>query len=119
VRPSQIAYDAAAIIAERGHCKHMLQDAEGRCCFSGAVVTAMTEIPAGVIWGAAFTWMPSSLSDEAYHCWRAVSDAADAIVRERGFTNGPIQYNNQERTSGEDVIQLLKEAGHRLEEKGT
>jgi hypothetical protein len=114
---ARLARDAAAYMAEHGHCKGVLWDDDGRVCFNGALMNAMK----------------NRLSAD-WDNWRgAVRDvriAAGTVLRERGYTQpacvlGPerygdddflaIRFNNDETVTGEDVILLLKETTERLE----
>jgi hypothetical protein len=113
--PSQIAYRAAAIIAESGHCKYALWDDQGRCCFNGAVARAIAPGDSRFASRAGFY---AFLEDGGDACFRVIAAEADSILMEQGWEAGPIRYNNLPGTSGEDVILLLKEAGRRLEEEG-
>jgi hypothetical protein len=55
-----------------------------------------------------------NLTVAEFGTFRAVDNLARTILAERGLRVGPIAFNNDERTSGEDVISLLKETGARL-----
>jgi hypothetical protein len=102
VDSSEIAYRAAEIMSERGHCKNALTDEEGRVCLIGAL-EAVTHGNSGDYF--------------------RVLETANAILRERGEDSflspgNPflsIFYNNHPDTTGEDVILLLKAAGKELE----
>ncbi len=107
---TRIAYGAAEIMAEQGHCKGKLQDQEGRVCFEGALRLAAGEPvrEEDVDYGSVF--------DRGI--WRRVANTALLILTDRGWNAGPIGFNDSEKTTGEDVILLLKECGKRLEEDG-
>jgi len=108
-RQSALAYRAAAIMAERGHCKNKLTDSEGRVCYLQALILAaeQMELP------------PSAIAEIP------VLGMSRTILQERGYASImpfgdsflPVDYNNDPATSGEDVILLLKESGSRLEEQ--
>jgi hypothetical protein len=94
--PSETAYKAAEVISQRGHCKDLLEDEQGRVCFLGALNVAWTGSARGF--------------DFPY----PVVDAAYRILLERNYEDGPVFYNNEDFTSAEDVILLLKQCGERL-----
>jgi hypothetical protein len=102
VDPSGVAYRAAEIMSEQGHCKGMLRDLQGRVCFNGALLTALNR-----------RWF-DEYSPEGLAYW-AIRDTAVRLLREQGFTGDVVEFNNDPRTSGEDVICLLKAAGKELE----
>ena len=99
MNPAEVAYRAAEIISERVHCKSALQDDQGRVCFIGALNVA--------------------ISGEADHVLSAAGKIAYGtardILREDGYLSCPVMYNNDYRTTGEDVILLLKRTGERLD----
>lgn len=101
---SEAAFRAAAVMSEKGHCKHQLVDEEGRVCFVGALLTAINGNP----------YMGMNLAGSLIFC--AVDREAQAILLRRGEPDGTISYNNNTRTTGEDIISLLKEAGANLAE---
>jgi hypothetical protein len=106
VKASEVAFRAAEVMAEKGHCKHVLQDKQGRVCYVGALFAAITGSP--------------ELTNEWFDspdrpCFRAVDGEVTDILLERGYDSG-VYFNNDEAISGEDVILLLKEAGKRLED---
>lgn len=109
---SEVAFKAAEIMSERGHCKRVLEDGDGRVCFNGALQAALTGNPRG--WGDRKSWL---LVQPVFF---SVSITAADILRQRdySYSGDPVDYNNAEETTGEDVISLLKEAGHRLEAEG-
>lgn len=109
--PSELAYEAARLLSEHGHCKYELEDSQGRLCYAGAVFRALS--------GRRDT-MPGIaeiVADRALST--IVSNVASGILSERGWgDHGPIRYNNAPGTTGEDIILLLKQAAHLLEEEG-
>ena len=104
MRPSEVAYRAADVIAERGHCKHNLQDERGRVCLNGAVNVAA--------YGDAFLETPST--------WRKIGGVIRDIMIAEGRDSdcGPVSWNDEPDVTGEDVILMLKKAAARLEESG-
>lgn len=143
MRASELAYKAAQEMASRGHCKHVQEDAEGRVCFYGALnraqglqnmiqevtaaplpegmkftfpIGAEVMLPPG--WAADFAVVSSLGFASSSGHYRVVSVVKD-ILRERGVLawEVPHVWNDQADITGEDVILLLKEAGHRLEEE--
>ena len=108
MRSSEVAYKAAQIMSEKGHCKNSLNDHRGRVCYQGAVLAAITGIPE-------WTYLRDGQSVELQYISRVSSE----VLKEKlGHFWDPIGYNNHERTSAEDVILLLKETGRKLEELG-
>jgi hypothetical protein len=95
-----LAYKAAEIMSERGHCKGRLHDEQGRVCFNGALLA---------VTGNGF------INENAFS---SVFFTAEQILAERGFPPywNAVSYNNDPDTTGEDVILLLKETGKRLEQ---
>lgn len=100
-----LAFRAAEIMAERGHCKDTLEDEEGRVCYVGALHAAINE-----------------LGTQDSYC--EITEMSRIILEERGYparshrpytASAAIDYNNDPGTTGEDVIMLLKESGARLE----
>lgn len=110
--PSQAAYRAAEIIAERGHCKFSNQDADGRVCFMGALVVALCR-EEGRDTGIAWDQFGNQITRTA----KAVLEAR-FLAGERAICTNPIFYNDSLAVTGEDVILLLKQTGQRLEEAG-
>jgi hypothetical protein len=115
VKPSQLAYEAAEIMSARGHCKNTLEDTAGHVCYHGALNIAM--------YGESAYKMVRFINPDLLE----VDRAAREVLAERAgppslWTDDamhPVSYNNREDVSGEDVIQLLKEAGSRLEAMGS
>jgi hypothetical protein len=108
--PAQIAYKAAEIASQRGHCKNIEEDSEGRVCFVGALNLAMYGKP---------------YRDETFlgihHPIVNILTTAAEILRGRGAVmrvsvSTPIDWNNRETTTGEDVVMLLKETAAALDE---
>jgi len=95
---SEIAFKAADYIAKHGWCQGKLQDSEGKVCLEGAImiVAGIAEI-------------------------QSSEQAASTLIRELISTTGsrgPLHYwNDHVAESAEDVILLLKQAGHELEGK--
>jgi hypothetical protein len=113
VTPSELAYEAARLLSEHGHCKYELEDSQGRLCYAGAVFGALSGRRNATPGVAEIT------ADGGDHAlFTIVSNVVSGILSERGWEDGgPIRYNNAPGTTGEDVILLLKEAGAVLEEK--
>ncbi len=83
---------AADIIAERGWCRGLLRDAEGRVCLVGAVQTATIKL--GV----------TQLQPDAIDCVRQELD-------ERSVFGVPDWNDNQAETAEEVILVLKKAAG--------
>ena len=109
-------------MAEKGHCKHEIENEEGQVCLVGAFRYAIE----GVIidttdsrkYEPAFQMARQILKERGY-----VPPLTDPYGFERPdnyvqFSDPwlPIEYNNDPDVTGEDVILLLKETGARLEE---
>jgi len=118
MKASEIAYKAAEIMSERGHCKDRLEDKNGAVCHQGAVLlafhSAVRLTPEG---RTLFGW---SLSDAEKAQLDEINVTGARILEAMGDNNhlGVVSFNNNLRTSGEDVILLLKESGRILEEEG-
>lgn len=110
--PSQAAYRAAEIIAERGHCKFNNQDADGRVCFIGALVVALCR-EEGRDTGIAWDQFGNQIMETAQ-----VVLEARFLAGELAICTNPIFYNDSPAVTGEDVILLLKQTGQCLEEAG-
>jgi hypothetical protein len=95
---AEIAFRAAEVMSERGHCKYALEDETGAVCFVGAVYVAMYGKAESVL-----RWDDENILGRIMY-------AAEKIAG-----RGPVLYNNDLDVSGEDVILLLKETGKRLE----
>lgn len=115
MNPAEVARKAATIMSERGHCKHTLEDEEGRVCYAGAIAIAIN---------GRSRWQGTPEEGVLYV---AVNDEAQKILIERGYETDysyigsfiqrdPVAFNNDERITGEDVISLLKETAEKLEE---
>ena len=114
---ADIAYKAAEIASERGHCKNIEEDGEGHVCFIGAVNLAAF----GVSLRPDFHDRMIRIRVEE------ILRTAGAILRKRGRDAGPVSFwssvsfmnaifwNNQDSTTGEDVVLLLKETAVELE----
>lgn len=104
---SQIAFKAADYLAEHGHCKGTLEAPDGRVCLEGAIRRA------------AFGQMASihpALSGDERELWEYLT-----FLVQRDYPDlyiGPVSWNDDIATGGEDVILLLKRAGRELEETG-
>lgn len=114
---SQLAREAAALISARGLAKHTQHDGNGQVCWAGALSLARF---------GAFGEQIVSDPDCA-----AVAETCARILRASGEKYSPpsfaiapdsfarvVHYNNNPRTTGEDMILLLKEAGNDLESEG-
>src|SRR5208282_4300495 len=117
MKASEIAYKAAKIMSERGHCKDRLEDENGAVCHQGALLLAFHPrerlIPEGrTLYGWDLTEEEKARLDE-------INATGARILEAMGDNNhlGVVSFNNNLRTSGEDVILLLKESGRILEEE--
>ena len=106
--PSQIAFKAADYMAEHGNCKYTLEDEAGRVCLEGAVRMAAYGHTSSVA-GALF-------QGNAGELWEHLG----FLIREEypDLYAGPVSFNDDLAQEPEHVIQLLKRAGHELEEQG-
>jgi hypothetical protein len=108
MKSSELAYEAARIMSERGHCKNITEDDEGRVCYQGALLQATL---------GRTTW--NDIPRDLYQIICDVGAASQLILCQRGIGYpDPVEYNNREDITGEDVILLLKETGRKLEECG-
>ena len=94
MKASEAALKAAGIIMEKGLSKGVLQDSEGRVCHNGAIFTAVN--------GDVLTLGNNPLVQE-------VIRRSQIILDRRGENLAPHQLNDDEHTSAEDIILLLKE----------
>ena len=107
--PSQIAFKAADYMAEHGHCKGTLEDAEGRVCLEGAVRMALFgEMRLNL---GSWSIFDNPAADEL---WTYLYSLIQQDYP--GESLGPVTFNDDITKSGEDVILLLKRAGRELEE---
>lgn len=142
MKASELAYKAAQEMTQRGHCKKISEDKEGRVCFYGAISRAEGIEPLATSLGKAFplnvggeitygdelkgSWNLSWLSPSTYLESREspertllIGIVKDILLeREVPDWEYPHQYNDRPDITGEDVILLLKEAGSRLERRG-
>ena len=108
MKSSEAAFAAAKVMSEQGHCKNVLQDGEGKVCYVGALLIAIEGSVNGMF------------ADDSER-FQDVDGMVRTILFERddNMTNylfPGVEFNNDISTTGEDVIQLLKEAGSRLQE---
>jgi hypothetical protein len=118
---SDVLYKAAEIASERGHCKNIEEDGAGRVCFIGAVNLAL---------GFDASRLYSGHDEVATRNVIRILITAGHILKEYGLGQGVVPYygdmldsdipsaiswNNQEHTSGEDVVWLLKQTGAEFE----
>jgi hypothetical protein len=117
VKGSQVAYKAADLISERGHCKQLLEDAEGRLCVEGALWTAASGRST-----AYFTYPAASTQEHMLAAARTT-----AILCARYFPAQPVttmspilisEWNDLPETNMEDAVLLLKQAGKELDDEG-
>jgi len=127
---AEVARSAAEIMSRKGHCKGVLQDGEGKVCFQGALMLALTGRESiynemdewnrlGSPWNPEISWSSWSpwgdIAPEDRYKLEAVSYAATRILGGRGQFLSPVHYNNSGETTQEDVILLLKETAEALE----
>ena len=110
MKASQAAYKAAEIMSSRGHCKHALEDDDGRVCHQGALLLAYTGQRS--LFSSPFLTMPQR------HELGEINETGDQILLAQGYDGGVVNYNNQHDTTQEDVILLLKKTARKLEEEG-
>lgn len=120
---SQIAYEAARIASERGHCKGIEQDEDGHVCLVGAINLALAADQPGVLTSHG-TIPPSSsplrsLQHELLHYVGKVLQGMGVHVWNVTFLDEAvprgIDWNNLPETSGEDVVLVLKKTAELLE----
>lgn len=99
---AEIAYKAADILAEKGLCKKQPQDAEGKVCFWGAIRIAAF----GMAW---------RMSDDTVLLAPIRLMSASILTEREVYPTTAASWNNAPSTTQEDVVQLLKETGYRLE----
>lgn len=108
--PAEAAYAAAEIMSQRGHCKGVREDDQGRVCYYGALMVAVTGQSEGFFWKNSDVLLAASVV-------RDIADISSDILCVRDDPDWePHHFNNREDVTGEDVILLLKETGRRLEE---
>ena len=107
--PSQIAFKAADYMAKYGNCKGIQQDADGRVCLEGAVrMAAFGHLRINL---GSFTLFQGSAGELWKHLYYLIKLSHPTAA-------GPVVFNDEIAENGEDVILLLKQAGHDLEEQG-
>ena len=116
--PSQIAFKAADYMAEHGNCKYTLEDEAGRVCLEGAVRMAAYGHTSSVA-GALFQGhapMRAMVSVWFGELWEHLG----FMIRQEypDLHAGPVSFNDDLAEGPEHVIQMLKRAGHELEEQG-
>lgn len=107
--PSQIAFKAADYMAEHGNCKHTLVDEAGRVCLEGAIRI--------VVYGHTLATVGSFFfQGTARELWEHLG----FLIRQDypDLCAGPVSFNDDLAEGPEDVIQMLKRAGHDLEVQG-
>lgn len=107
MRDSEIARAAAEIMSERGHCKSVLEDEQGRVCLVGALLAATGEAELRRGW----VWCTVTAR-------RVVERIMHAVPGFGGDIWDAVRWNNEEDTTGEEVILLLKRTAGALEERG-
>jgi len=83
--------NAALVIEEKGHCKHMLQNGIGNVCFLGAIGVAVNG-----------------------NAWVGISvKGAEAFDRMEAFLNqDPVDWNNHPETTAQDVIRAMRDCAN-------
>ena len=95
MQASEAALEAAGIIMEKGLAKGTLQDSEGRVCHNGAIFIAVN--------GDVLNAGNPPLVHEVIRRSQIILD------RREGESLAPHQLNDDEHTTAEDIILLLKE----------
>jgi hypothetical protein len=113
--PSQIAYKAAEIMSQKGHCKGRIQDAEGRLCLYGALWMAA----AGSVRAAQY-YQPEN--EEQRYTIKIISERVATLLRKENLCSSPvdteISWNDMPSTTMEDVVLILKRTGEEMEDEG-
>jgi hypothetical protein len=113
VRASSIAYRAADILGEKGHCKYLLEDPEGRLCLWGALWTAATGKcdPFGVDIDDPVRWTLSEIGRQIGNLLFE-QNAGDPFTE---YGKRSVEWNDNPATTMEDVVLILKKAGKEME----
>jgi hypothetical protein len=98
---------AADLIAERGHCKEVYEDADGHLCLSGAIRAALLEKL-----GAQGIYSALLFPHVSYQDWEDILNAMDRVNED-----SVVRFNDSPGTSAEDVILLLKRSAEILEDE--
>ena len=117
---------AMKVVATRGHAKFTSQDELGQCCVSGAVA----QVHFGDPWGWRQHYRVGWSSDDytqdpkvapMIEALRIIGDVAEEQFPERTQAGGSrtdkaIVFNNDFRTTKEDVLLVMDKAAVRLDE---
>lgn len=109
MKVSEILLKAAEAIEKRGHTKHVLENNEGSLCINGAILVAMgSEHPA------------QDYSVINAHDNARLFNKAGMIVNETlghpGDIYSHIDWNNDPKRTGQEVIDILKKSAAKAEE---
>ena len=115
MKPSELLTEAAAYLAEHGHCKGDLKTEDGRVCLQGAMCMPLL----------ARGWMKIE-KGEFYtqgSGTQLFTSANRAVARELNKEGIPVSYdthvwNDASETTKEDVLLMMKRAAHTLAEEG-
>lgn len=90
----RLLLDAADYMDQHGHCKYMTWDPEGRVCLAGALIKV----------GSGPGWVPGTPH------WTPEDRLSDILELIRPNVGGqhPIDWNNAEERTGEEVINMLR-----------
>ena len=97
--PSEAALEAARLISVQGLAKGALQDDEGRLCHNGAVYLAATGSASAL----------ACQGDDSVYLALEVIGRSSLILEREGTSTLPHMVNDEQGTSAEDIILLLKE----------
>jgi hypothetical protein len=114
VNAAEVARKAAQIISERGLAKGVLMDLQGQVCHDGAIFLALGVPITGALSADCHFGSPEQEMSIRIRL------ASREILQHRSggepSCDIPYFFNDQDSTSAEDVILLLKEAAEQLEE---
>lgn len=106
LKPSDLLYQAIAVLEERGWCQHISEDAQGRVCLGGSLEAARKNAHE-----ATRAWL------EVWRQRQAYRTAMQTLVTAIAPYTIPL-YNDAPERSVEDVISMLKRAAYKLERLG-
>jgi hypothetical protein len=122
---SETARSAATYIREHGLAQHGLLTAEGKACFNGALLIALSgpgyKLPEDQLelWNAIGGFAGKRAPNPAWDNFVCIESSAMGILRERGSgAANPVAWNNEHGRTSEEVAQLLEEVATILETVG-
>jgi hypothetical protein len=113
---SELAFKAAQVMSERGHCKNQVHDDQGRVCFVGALGAAALQVSQqGHRYPSAEYYKVIAAAGNILRSREGLAELPEDVIGGSAFK--AIRYNNREDVTGEDVILLFKQCGEYLERK--